>query len=104
MFKAIVIDKPGDDQVASFEEITEAQLPEGDVLVDVAYSTLNYKDALAITGSAPIVRSYPLTPGIDFSGVVAHLAAQFKAPVERIEADAGKFLTEMTNRRMVEIA
>lgn len=80
MFKAIVIDKPGDDQVASFEEITEAQLPEGDVLVDVAYSTLNYKDALAITGSAPIVRSYPLTPGIDFSGVVAESAhPDFKA-------------------------
>lgn len=80
MFKAIVIDKPGDDQVASFEEITEAQLPEGDVLVDVAYSTLNYKDALAITGTAPIVRSYPLTPGIDFSGVVAESAhPDFKA-------------------------
>lgn len=80
MFKAIVIDKPGEDQLASFEELTEDQLPEGDVLVDVAYSTLNYKDALAITGSAPIVRSYPLTPGIDFSGVVAESAhPDFKA-------------------------
>lgn len=80
MFKAIVIDKPNEDQVAEFKELTDADLPEGDVLVDVAYSTLNYKDALGITGSAPIVRSYPLTPGIDFSGIVAESAhPDFKA-------------------------
>lgn len=74
MFKAVVIDKPNDDQIAEFKALTDAELPEGDVLVNVAYSTLNYKDALGITGSAPIVRSYPLTPGIDFSGVVAESA------------------------------
>ncbi|UZD91525.1 MDR family oxidoreductase [Cognatishimia activa] len=80
MFKAIVIDKEGDSQVVGYHEIGDAQLPEGDVLVDVAYSTLNYKDGLAITGSAPIVRQYPLTPGVDFSGVVAESAhPDFKA-------------------------
>ncbi len=47
------------------------ELPEGDVLVDVAYSTLNYKDALAITGRAPVVRRFPMVPGIDFTGIVA---------------------------------
>lgn len=71
MFNAIVIDKQEDAQSAEFTQISEDQLPEGDVLVDIAYSTLNYKDALALTGSAPIIRKFPLTPGIDFSGVVA---------------------------------
>ena len=46
------------------------QLPEGDVLVRVSHSTLNYKDALAITGASPVVRQFPLVPGIDFAGVV----------------------------------
>lgn len=45
-------------------------MPEGDVTVEVAYSTLNYKDALAITGKAPIAKTYPMVPGIDLAGVV----------------------------------
>jgi acrylyl-CoA reductase (NADPH) len=48
-----------------------AQLPEGEVRVEVAYSTLNYKDALAITGKSPVVRRFPMVPGIDFAGTVA---------------------------------
>lgn len=84
MFQAIVIDKPDETQTVALAQIDEAQLPEGDVLVDVAYSTLNYKDALALTGSAPIIRQYPLTPGIDFSGIVAESAhADFK-PGDRV--------------------
>jgi len=51
-------------------ELDEAQLPAGDVLVQVSHSTLNYKDALAITGKAPVVRSWPMVPGIDFAGAV----------------------------------
>ncbi|MFY0597721.1 MAG: oxidoreductase [Cognatishimia sp.] len=74
MFKAIVIDKPDDVQTVTLTDIGQEQLPEGDILVDVAYSTLNYKDALALTGSAPIIRKFPLTPGIDFSGVVSESA------------------------------
>lgn len=69
--KAILIEKPGEAQTVAIAEVPEDQLPEGDVLVDVAYSTLNYKDALAITGAAPVVRSFPMVPGIDFSGTVA---------------------------------
>ncbi|CUI89215.1 acrylyl-CoA reductase (NADPH) [Cognatishimia activa] len=84
MFNAIVIDKPEDKQTVALTQIGEDQLPEGDVQVDVAYSTLNYKDALALTGSAPIIRKYPLTPGIDFSGVVTESAhADFK-PGDRV--------------------
>ncbi len=53
--------------VASLEE---AQLPEGDVSIDVEYSTLNFKDGLAITGKSPVVRKFPMVPGIDLAGIV----------------------------------
>lgn len=71
MFKAIWIDKTDGKYQASLQELDESQLPPGEVQVDVHYSTLNYKDGLAITGSGPIVRSFPMVPGIDFSGIVA---------------------------------
>lgn len=70
MFKAILIEKTGDASEARLAELDEAQLPRGDVTVRVAYSTLNYKDALAITGKGPVVRSFPMVPGIDLAGVV----------------------------------
>jgi len=72
MFKAIVIDKTDDKYQVALKELDESQLPVGEVQVDVHYSTLNYKDGLAITGSGPIVRSFPMVPGIDFSGIVSH--------------------------------
>ena len=68
MFKAIVLDKVDDQQTVAFKDLDESQLPEGDVTIRVAYSTMNYKDALALTGSAPIAKSYPMVPGIDFAG------------------------------------
>ncbi|MBA4503738.1 acrylyl-CoA reductase (NADPH) [Marinobacterium marinum] len=70
MFKAIVLDKQSDQQSATLQTLDENRLPEGDVRVRVEYSTLNYKDALALTGSAPIAKHYPMVPGIDFAGVV----------------------------------
>lgn len=70
MFSAIVIDKKDGQQSAALQTVTENDLPEGDVSVDVAYSTLNFKDGLAITGASPIVRSYPMVPGIDLAGTV----------------------------------
>lgn len=80
MTKAILIDKTDEGQTVSISALDASGLPEGDVLVDVAWSTLNYKDALAITGSAPVVRSFPMVPGIDFAGVVAESShAGFKA-------------------------
>ena len=71
MFQAIMIDKHEDAYTAKLASVDESQLPEGDVLIDIEYSTLNYKDALAITGAAPVVRSFPMIPGIDFAGTVA---------------------------------
>ena len=74
MFKAILIDKESGSYETSIAELDDARLPEGDVLVDVGYSTLNYKDGLAITGKGPVVRSFPMVPGIDFAGTVAQSA------------------------------
>ncbi|SEK20171.1 acrylyl-CoA reductase (NADPH) [Roseivivax marinus] len=71
MFDAILIEKPEDgDQTVSLTQLEPDALPEGDVRVAVAYSTLNYKDALAITGRGPVVRKFPMVPGIDFAGTV----------------------------------
>ncbi|UVO52657.1 MDR family oxidoreductase [Sphingomonas sp. SUN039] len=70
MFSAIVIDKTDDQQSVSLQQVDEAQLPEGDVTIDVDYSTLNYKDGLAITGKSPIARKFPMVPGIDLVGTV----------------------------------
>ncbi len=69
-FKAYQVTKDDDGQKVSFTELTEDDLMDGDVTVKVEYSTLNYKDGLALTGSAPVVRRFPLTPGIDFAGTV----------------------------------
>src|ERR1700742_842572 len=70
MFKAILIERDPAPYTAQVRLLEEAQLPAGDVTVRVAYSTLNYKDALAITGKAPVVRSFPMVPGIDLAGTV----------------------------------
>ncbi len=70
MFNGILIDKDDSGYRASLQQIDEAQLPEGDVTVRVAYSTLNFKDGLAITGSSPVVRQFPMVPGIDLAGTV----------------------------------
>ncbi len=68
--KAILIEKDDNGQRVSLTDVGEDRLPAGDVTVRVAYSTLNYKDALAITGKAPVVRTFPMVPGIDFAGTV----------------------------------
>jgi acrylyl-CoA reductase (NADPH) len=69
-FKAIVIEKADKGQAVSLTEFDEANLMDGDVTVNVRWSTVNYKDGLAITGRAPVVRRFPMIPGIDFAGEV----------------------------------
>lgn len=68
--KGILIEKQDTGSRASVANIDDASLPAGDVTVRIEWSTLNYKDALAITGRSPVVRSFPMVPGIDFAGVV----------------------------------
>jgi acrylyl-CoA reductase (NADPH) len=70
MFKALLVEKDAQSYRAAIQSLDEAQLPVGDVTVRVEYSTLNYKDALAITGKGPVVRQFPMVPGIDFAGSV----------------------------------
>jgi acrylyl-CoA reductase (NADPH) len=69
-FRAILISKTEAGQKVDFATLTEADLMDGDVTVDVSHSSVNYKDGLAITGTAPVVRKFPLIPGIDFAGTV----------------------------------
>lgn len=70
MFKALVLTQQDKATHAAFAELDEAALPPGDVRVRVEYSSLNYKDALAVTGRGAIVRNWPMVPGIDLAGVV----------------------------------
>src|SRR5437868_1120881 len=69
-FKAIVIEKADGGTKAALADFDEANLMDGDVTVRVEYSALNYKDGLALTGKAPVVRRFPMIPGIDFAGTV----------------------------------
>jgi acrylyl-CoA reductase (NADPH) len=79
-FKAIRIDKAEKGTTAALTQFDESELMEGDVTVRVEWSTLNYKDGLAITGKAPVVRRFPMIPGIDLGGTVVQSShPQWKA-------------------------
>ncbi len=68
--KAIVMEKGENGQTIALKDFPESELMDGEVTVRVSHSTINYKDGLAMTGAAPIVRRFPMIPGIDFAGVV----------------------------------
>lgn len=70
MFKALLLEQAEGAPRVSVTELEDSRLPEGEVTVRVAFSTLNYKDGLAITGKGPVVRKWPMVPGIDFAGTV----------------------------------
>ena len=74
-FKALVLNQEHDRTVANIRTLSEADLPDGDVLVAVDYSSLNYKDGLAVTGKGKIVRTFPLVPGVDLAGTVLDSAS-----------------------------
>ena len=69
-FRALRLQKTDDGQTPEFVELTTDDLMDGDVTVSVSHSTLNYKDGLALTGASPVVRVWPMIPGIDFAGTV----------------------------------
>ena len=71
MFRALRVDRTEDGFQRAVVDLTDDDLPEGDVLVDVEYSTVNYKDGLAVTDTAPVVRNFPMVPGIDLAGTVS---------------------------------
>ena len=84
MFKGILIKKDDNGYRASLADIPESGLPEGNVTVAVSYSTLNYKDGLAITGKGPVVRKFPLVPGIDMAGEVTESAHPMYKPGDKV--------------------
>ncbi|MGB1274000.1 MAG: alcohol dehydrogenase catalytic domain-containing protein, partial [Luminiphilus sp.] len=70
MFNALLATKDDDQHRVAVAQIDKAALADAGVLIKVDYSTINYKDALAVTASAPIIRKYPLVPGIDLAGTI----------------------------------
>lgn len=84
MFNALIARQTEAGHSIALENISLDDLPAGDVLVKIDYSTLNYKDALALTGSAPIIRNYPMVPGIDLAGIVESSADDRWQPGARV--------------------
>ena len=82
--KAILLTKEADKFQARVADVRDNELPEGDVTVKVEYSTVNYKDALALTDKSPIVRKWPMVAGIDFAGVVEASAHPSWKPGDRV--------------------
>lgn len=84
MFKAILIDKQDGTQSVRIADVEESKLPDAQVTVRVEYSTINYKDGLAITGKSPVVRKFPMVPGIDLAGVVEASTSEAWRAGERV--------------------
>jgi acrylyl-CoA reductase (NADPH) len=84
MFKAVLLEKSDAGFQASLRSVDEAGLPPGDVLIQVEHSTLNYKDALAITNKSPVVRQWPMVAGIDGAGVVLESSHPAWKPGDRV--------------------
>ncbi len=84
MFRAILVEKSESGQSVRVADLEQAALPAGDVLVRVERSTVNYKDALAITGKAPVIRKFPMVPGIDGAGEVIESSSPSFRPGERV--------------------
>jgi acrylyl-CoA reductase (NADPH) len=83
-FKAIRIDKAEKGTTAALTQFDEAELMEGDVTVRVEWSDLNYKDGLAVTGKAPVVRRFPMIAGIDFAGTVEQSSHPGRKPGDKV--------------------
>lgn len=83
-FRAVVVDRQDGRTVWRIEEVPVDRLPEGEVLVEVHWSTLNYKDALALTGAGKIIRTFPFVPGIDLSGIVRESTDPRWKPGDRV--------------------
>jgi acrylyl-CoA reductase (NADPH) len=84
LFNALIATKDGGRITAGFQQISRDQLPPGDVLVKVAYSTLNYKDGLAVTGQPGIMRKFPMIPGVDLAGVVEESSSALFKPGDSV--------------------
>src|SRR5579864_5245920 len=89
-FKALLATQQDGKFAASFQQVNRSVLPPGEVLVRVAYSSLNYKDGLAVTGKPGVIRTFPMVPGVDFAGVVEEsTSANFKVGDEVVVTGCG---------------
>src|SRR5689334_23468434 len=86
-FRALLVSKDGDQQSLLVTELAESDLMDGDVTVAIEHSTVNYKDGLAITGKAPIIRKFPLIPGVDLAGTVLRSQDPRFQPRDRVVAN-----------------
>jgi acrylyl-CoA reductase (NADPH) len=84
MFRALLVEKTATGSAARLAELDDAQLPDADVTLRVAYSTVNYKDALALTGRSPVVRKFPMVAGIDVAGTVEASRSPAFAPGDKV--------------------
>lgn len=84
MFKALVLNQQEKQTIATIEQLDDSQLPQGNVLIDVDYSSLNYKDGLAITGKGKIIRQFPMVPGIDLAGIVVESGDERYQPGDQV--------------------
>lgn len=84
VFRALVVEEGGGQRRVELRDVPVADLPPGEVLVRVAYSTLNYKDGLAVTGKGKILRASPLAPGIDFAGSVLESSSPAFKPGDEV--------------------
>jgi acrylyl-CoA reductase (NADPH) len=83
-FRALQISKDGETQRTEFVTLTEDDLMDGDVTINVHHASVNYKDGLAITGKAPIIRKFPLIPGVDFTGTVRNSSHSKWKPGDKV--------------------
>ncbi len=83
-FKALVLRQDDGKTVSAVEQLSIADLPEGDVLLSVDYSSINYKDSMAVTGTGKIVRTWPMVPGIDLTGTVLESQADNYKPRDKV--------------------
>ena len=92
-FRALLVTKDGNRQSVAITELTDADLMEGDVTVAVEHSTVNYKDGLAITGKAPIIRKFPLIPGITTSTMISEGAMRSRPASSRAAGTSAAWST-----------
>jgi len=83
-FKALILRQDDGKTVSAVEQLTINDLPEGDVLISVDYSSINYKDSMAVTGTGKIVRTWPMVPGIDLTGTVLESQADSYKPGDKV--------------------
>jgi len=83
-FKAFLVTQQDGKFAGSFEDVAREALPPGEVLVRVAYSSLNYKDGLAVTGKPGVIRKFPMVPGVDFAGVVEESSSELFHPGDEV--------------------